>query len=148
MAARSHSEKPICQYLLHQLTNLNEQNIHYELSLKSRNEYWYRAASSCNWNRITILVSTPMIYQLTIPMKRSSSYKFRDTKLYSTTMCVLSSKIICKYNVSKIIRFTIYRHCAFVKKIKKYSHVSYFRICHTEMPQYFKFALWYCSSMF
>ena len=30
MAARSHSEKPICQYLLHQLANLDDQNVQYE----------------------------------------------------------------------------------------------------------------------
>ena len=31
MAARSHSEKPICQYLLHQLANLDDQNVQYEV---------------------------------------------------------------------------------------------------------------------
>ena len=29
MAASSHSEKSICQYLLHQLANLNDQNVQY-----------------------------------------------------------------------------------------------------------------------
>ena len=33
MAAGSHSEKPICQYLLHQLANLNDQNVQYEVFL-------------------------------------------------------------------------------------------------------------------
>ena len=31
---------------------------------------------------------------------------------------------------------------------KKYSHMGYFRVCHTEMHQYFKCTLWYCSSKF
>ena len=31
MAAGSHSEKPICLYLLHQLANLDDQNVQYEV---------------------------------------------------------------------------------------------------------------------
>ena len=31
MAARSHSEKPICLYLLHQLADLDDQNVKYEV---------------------------------------------------------------------------------------------------------------------
>ena len=30
MAAGSHSEKPTCLYLLHQLANLDDQNVQYE----------------------------------------------------------------------------------------------------------------------